>query len=92
MVIFKEDRELFIGKKIRCIYKEDGSVPKGTTGIISFIDDCGTIHVKREDNSEFIVIPKDDLFELADKKCSDPFFRDCHLFYNHQCKNCPVHK
>jgi hypothetical protein len=83
-------RELLIGRRVRCIQMDDPHpVPSGTEGTVEFVDDMNQIHVKWDNGSTLALIPESDTYELLDKKCHEPLFRDCHLFYNNKCKGCP---
>lgn len=45
------------GMKVRCIYMEDAyAVPRGTVGVVTSVDDMGTIHVNWENGSSLGVI------------------------------------
>lgn len=53
------------GTKIRCIHMNDDCHPvtPGTTGIVRFVDDAGTIHVRWENRSSLGLVPGEDKFE-----------------------------
>ena len=89
MYIPKGDRELFVGRRVRCVLMKDKTpVPRGTEGTIYHIDDADTIHVKW-DNGSTLGLVGEDIWEFVENKCRNPLFRDCHLFYNNKCKGCP---
>jgi hypothetical protein len=67
-------------------------VPYGTEGTIEYIDDIGTLHVKWDNGSTLGLCPREDKYEILDKKCHNPLFRDCHLFFNNRCVGCPAFK
>jgi hypothetical protein len=56
---------LFVGDKVRLIRTTDQytKIQSGTQGIVSFIDDLGTIHVNWDDGSTLGLIPNVDSYE-----------------------------
>lgn len=62
------------GTRVRCIRLEDPytSIPRGTEGTVSYVDDIGTIHVVWSTGSGLGLIPGVDLFEIiAEKEHAD---------------------
>lgn len=54
------------GTKIKLIKMNDKqAVPVGTTGIVDFVDDIGTIHMKWENGSTLGLIVGEDEFEIV---------------------------
>lgn len=58
------------GTRVRCIRLEDPytSIPGGTEGTVSYVDDIGTIHVAWSTGSGLGLIPGVDLFEVVVEK------------------------
>ena len=55
------------GTRIRLIHMGDDEptpVPDGTTGIVSYVDDVGTIHMTWDNGSSLGLIPDVDLFTV----------------------------
>ena len=55
------------GTRIRLIHMGDDEptpVPDGTTGIVSYVDDIGTIHMTWDNGSSLGLIPDVDLFTV----------------------------
>lgn len=54
------------GTRIRCIRIDDPytSIPEGTEGTVSYVDDIGTIHVAWSTGSGLGIIPGIDQFEI----------------------------
>ena len=85
--------EQLIGRRIRCIFMNDKyPVPPRTEGTITHIDDIGTIHVKWDNGSTLGLVPREDQYELLDKRCTQPLYRECALFFNNRCVGCPMFK
>lgn len=90
---FETQREQLIGRRVKCIeMKDDHPVPSGTIGTIQHIDDIGTIHMKWDNGSTLGLVPNEDLYEILDKACQNPLYRECAVFFHDHCKGCPVFK
>lgn len=64
MDVKKIKKEFPIGTKIKCIHmvKDPRPIPDGATGIVQFIDDIGTIHIRWENGRLFGIVPGVDKF------------------------------
>jgi hypothetical protein len=84
-------REQLIGRRIKCLFmgNDPNPIPTGSIGTIDHIDDEGYIHVKWDNGRSLSLIPNVDIYEVLDRECQQPVFRDCHLFFNNKCKGCP---
>ena len=87
-------REQLIGRRIKCILMSNDPDPilGGTKGTIDHIDDMGHIHVKWDNGRTLSLIPNVDMYEVLDKTCQNPLYRECALFYHNRCVGCPVFK
>lgn len=57
------------GTKLRLISMDDSQAPpKGTVGVVNYIDDAGNIHMNWEDGSSLALISGVDSFEIIKKK------------------------
>jgi hypothetical protein len=94
MYIHPENRESFIGRRIVCILMENDPdpIPSGTKGTIEFIDDMGIIHPKWDNGRTLGLDSKVDMFEVLDRACQNPLYRECAVFFHNGCRNCPVFK
>ncbi len=55
------------GTRIRLIHMDDNDphpVPDGTTGVVSYVDDAGIIHMIWDNGSSLGLIPDVDLFTV----------------------------
>lgn len=66
MIDVKKLRELYpVGTKIKLIEMNDSQAPpNGTIGIVDYIDDVGTIHMKWGNGSSLGLIVGEDKFEI----------------------------
>lgn len=66
MIDVKKLRELYpVGTKIKLIEMNDSQAPpNGTIGIVDYIDDAGTIHMKWDNGSSLGLIVGEDKFEI----------------------------
>lgn len=62
----KRLKELYpVGTKVKLIEMADVQAPpKGTTGVVEYIDDIGTIHIKWGNGSTLGLIVDEDKFEV----------------------------
>ena len=88
---FIEQLEHLVGKRVKCVQMDNdpNPVPNGTEGTVQFIDDAGHIHVKWDNGQSLSLLPCDE-YIVIERKCTQPLYRDCHLFYHNGCKGCPV--
>lgn len=94
MYISVDDRDSFIGRRVICILMGDDPdpIPSGSKGTIEFIDDAGVVHVKWDNGRTLGLDQKVDMFEVLDKTCQNGLYRECAIFYHHNCKGCPMFK
>lgn len=60
----KHSQEL-VGKRVELVYMNDGQAPPvGTKGVVTRVDDMGTIHVNWENGSSLGLIPDEDKFRI----------------------------
>ena len=60
----KHSQEL-VGKRVELVYMNDGQArPVGTKGVVTRVDDMGTIHVNWENGSSLGLIPDEDKFRI----------------------------
>jgi len=82
-----------VGRRIVCVEMNDNDpVPSGTEGTVRLVDDIGQIHVNWDNGRTLALIPKLDKYRLIQKdkrKCTEPLFWGCNLFYNEHCLGCP---
>lgn len=58
------------GTKVKCtrMMEDTSTVPPGTTGIVSYVDDSGMIHVNWENGSRLGLISGEDRFKKVTRK------------------------
>lgn len=60
---------MLLNKKVELIYTNDeyANIPVGTTGIVNFIDDTGTLFVKWSNGASLGLIPGVDRWRVIDE-------------------------
>ncbi len=90
---YRKQNETFKNRRIVCVEMNDRNpVPSGTEGTVRHIDDKGTIHVDWDNGRTLGLIPDEDKYRFLEenkRKCTDPLFWGCNLFYNDHCNGCP---
>lgn len=60
----KNNQEL-VGKRVELIYMNDDQAPEaGTKGVVTKIDDIGTIHVTWDNGSTLGLLPNEDEYKI----------------------------
>lgn len=82
-----------VGRRIVCVEMTDPyPVPSGTKGTVRLVDGIGQIHVDWDNGRTLAIIPEMDRYRLIEedtRKCTEPLFWGCNLFYNEKCLGCP---
>jgi hypothetical protein len=83
-----------VGRRIVCVEMTDPlyPIPSGTKGTVRLVDGIGQIHVNWDNGRTLPIIPEMDRYRLIEedtRKCTEPLFWGCNLFYNLKCQGCP---
>lgn len=90
----KDMNDKYVGRRVICVEMNDpyNPVPSGTHGTVQHVDSCGTLHTKWDNGSTLGLVRNEDKYRFVEedtRKCTEPLFWGCNLFYNLKCEGCP---